>query len=61
MHTNTQFEETLQTVNSLGHYPFQHKSIVAVIPSFKKISVFMRSKINRNLYEDYGFVGCDTM
>jgi hypothetical protein len=48
-------------VNSLGHYSFKHKSLGSVIPSFKKISMFMWGNTNRNLYEDYYFVGCDTM
>jgi hypothetical protein len=38
MHTSAQM---LQTVNSLGHYSFKHKSLGSVIPSFKKISMFM--------------------
>jgi hypothetical protein len=41
IHTNTQCEEMHQTVNSLGHYSYKHKSPEAIIPSLKKISMYM--------------------
>jgi hypothetical protein len=41
MHTNIRCNKMLQTVNSLGHYSFKHKSLGAAIPSFKKIPMFM--------------------